>query len=433
VETAAIMLFLGALVFLAHLFVGVFQRTRVPDDFFLILIGFVIGPLLHLVMPQDFGKLGPVFQTVALVVILFEAGLEIRLEHLRDGLRDTLLITLGSYFGAWLLLTAGIRWLTDLSWPLSLFSGALLAGPAPSVVVPLARQLGLRDRSRTTLTLESAIGEALCILVSLAILDATRDQSVAPGRVVGSLLSSFVLAVMLGGAGGYLWSILLNKTRKLQNAIFTTPSFVFVIYGLTEVLGFSGPVAVLTFAIMIENVELIYHPWLTRLTRKKHFEPIMLDNLEKLFFGEIVFLLKTFFFVFLGLSLGVFSIEVARLALLLLVLLLAVRMLAVRFCVAKGSTTRRDAALIAVMIPRGLATAVLASAPLYRKMENGLEVQEIIYTVISISIVATTLLIFLLEKTGFGASFRRLYGDYLPDDPPAEAPAAQPAVSSSAV
>jgi potassium/hydrogen antiporter len=427
------MLFLGSLVFLAHLFVGVFQRTRVPDVFFLILIGFAIGPILHLVTPQDFGKLGPVFQTVALVVILFEAGLEIRIEHLREGFRDTVLITLGSYLGAWLLLTIGIRWLTDLAWPLCLFSGALLAGPAPSVVVPLARQLGLSDRSRTTLTLESAIGEALCILVSLAILDATREQGIAPGRIVGSLMSSFVLAIILGGAGGYLWSILLSKTRKIQNAIFTTPSFVFVIYGLTEVLGFSGPVAVLAFAIMIENVELIYHPWLLRLTRKKHIEPIMLDNLEKLFFGEIVFLLKTFFFVFLGISMGVFSFEVARLALLLLVLLLLVRILAVRLCVAKTSTTRRDAALIAVMIPRGLATAVLASAPLYRKMENGLEVQEIVYTVISLSIVATTFLIFVLEKTSFGGSFRKLYADYLPDNPPVETPPAQPVVSGGAV
>ena len=231
------MLFMGALVFLAHLFVGVFQRTRVPDVFFLILIGFVIGPLLHLVTPQDFGKLGPIFQTVALVVILFEAGLEIRIENLRGALRDTVLITVGCYFGAWVLLTAGVHALTNLSWPLCLFTGALLAGPSPSVLVPLAQQLGLRDQSKTTLTLESAIGEALCIVVSLAVLDAMHAQEVAPGRIVGNLISSFVLAIIIGGAGGYLWSTLLNKVRKLQHAIFTTPSFLFVIYGLTEVLG----------------------------------------------------------------------------------------------------------------------------------------------------------------------------------------------------
>ncbi len=213
-----------------------------------------------------------------------------------------------------------------------MFTGALLAGPSPSVLVPLAQQLGLRDQSKTTLTLESAIGEALCIVVSLAVLDAMHAQEVAPGRIVGNLISSFVLAIIIGGAGGYLWSTLLNKVRKLQHAIFTTPSFLFVIYGLTEVLGFSGPVAVLAFSIMIENVEFIQHPWLKN---KKYLEPLMLDNLDKLFFGEIVFLLKTFFFVFLGLSMGLFNFQGARIAMWLLTILLLVRMVAVRLCVSK--------------------------------------------------------------------------------------------------
>ena len=259
-------------------------------------------------------------------------GLEIRLENLRGALRETVLITVGCYFGAWILLTAGVHVLTNLSWPLCLFTGALLAGPSPSVLVPLAQQLGLRDKSKTTLTLESAIGEALCIVVSLAILDATHEQTVAPGRVLGSLISSFVLAIIIGAASGYLWSTLLNKVRKLQHAIFTTPSFLFVVYGLTEVLGFSGPVAVLAFSIMIENVEFIQHPWLKS---KKYLEPLMLDNLDKLFFGEIVFLLKTFFFVFLGLSMGLFNFQDARISMWLLFILLLVRMLAVRLCVAK--------------------------------------------------------------------------------------------------
>ncbi len=423
------MLFMGALVFLAHLFVGVFQRTRVPDVFFLILIGFVIGPLLHLVTPQDFGKLGPIFQTVALVVILFEAGLEIRVENLRGALRDTVLITVGCYLGAWVLLTAGVHALTNFSWPLCLFTGALLAGPSPSVLVPLAQRLGLRDQSKTTLTLESAIGEALCIVVSLAVLDGMQQQSVTPGKVVGNLISSFVLAIIIGGASGYLWSTLLNKVRKLQHAIFTTPSFLFVVYGLTEVLGFSGPVAILSFSIMIENVEFIRHPWLKN---KKYLEPLMLDNLDKLFFGEIVFLLKTFFFVFLGLSMGLFNFQGARIAMWLLSILLLVRMVAVRLCVSRKTTTRRDAGLIAILIPRGLTTAVLASAPLYRKMENGLEVQNLVYTVILFSVVAVTFLVFVLEKSSFGTAFRRLlFRDYLPDDLPTETPATPAVISET--
>ena len=96
-----------------------------------------------------------------------------------------------------------------------------------------------------------------------------------------------------------------------------------------------------------------------------------------------------------------------------------------------AALVERDAALIAVMIPRGLATAVLASAPLYRKMENGLEVQKIVYTVILLSIVIVTLLIFILEKTSFGGAFRLLFRDYLPDDPPAENPTPAPTASGT--
>ncbi len=86
--------------------------------------------------------------------------------------------------------------------------------------------------------------------------------------------------------------------------------------------------------------------------------------------------------------------------------------------------------LIAILIPRGLTTAVLASAPLYRKIENVLEVQNLVYTVILFSIVAVTFPGLSLEKSSFGAVFRRvLFRDYLPEDSPTET-AAAPAVIS---
>ena len=83
-EHALVLVFIGLLVFLAHLFVALFERTRVPDVLYLILIGVIVGPVLGIVSPEDFGKVGGVFTTVALVVILFEAGLELSVESLRS-------------------------------------------------------------------------------------------------------------------------------------------------------------------------------------------------------------------------------------------------------------------------------------------------------------------------------------------------------------
>ena len=43
--------FVGILVFLAHLFVGIFSRTRIPDVILLIIIGICVGPVLGLASP----------------------------------------------------------------------------------------------------------------------------------------------------------------------------------------------------------------------------------------------------------------------------------------------------------------------------------------------------------------------------------------------
>src|SRR3970282_2289603 len=92
-----VILFVGMLVFLAHLFVALFERTRVPDVLYLIVIGLVLGPLLEFIQPEDFGKVGRVFTTIALVVILFEGGLELSIDMLKKTWRSSVLITVLSY------------------------------------------------------------------------------------------------------------------------------------------------------------------------------------------------------------------------------------------------------------------------------------------------------------------------------------------------
>ena len=74
----AMLMAVGGLVFLAHLFQFAFQRFRVPDTLWLIGIGLVAGPVTHWLQPKDFGIVGPALTAIALAVILFEASLDLR-------------------------------------------------------------------------------------------------------------------------------------------------------------------------------------------------------------------------------------------------------------------------------------------------------------------------------------------------------------------
>jgi NhaP-type Na+/H+ or K+/H+ antiporter len=412
-ELSPVLVFIGLLVFLSHLFVSLFEKTKVPDVLYLILIGVLVGPVLHIVSPQDFGRVGHVFTTIALVVILFDGGLELSFEHLRDSLRSTLLITIVSYaitFGIVASITVGMM---QISLPLALFVAAVIAAPAPAVIIPLVRQFSLTASARTALTLESPLGEALGIVVALGILESVRYESVNVGLLIGRLLSSFVFALLIGGVGGFAWSVLLHRVRQLRYAIFTTPAFLLVLFGITEFLGFSGPVSALTFGITLANAGTNEIPLLKR---KYNLTPLEHNETERAFFGEIGFLIKTFFFVYLGLSTTLSDASTILLALLITGGLVLARMTAVRLSTRRTATQRRDAVLMSMMVPRGTAAAVLAALPLQLAMPGGELIQNVIYSVILVSIVLTAVLLFLVERTPFVSIVGIFFGGYRTDD-----------------
>ncbi len=408
-EFAPVLIFVGLLVFLSHLFVALFERTKVPDVLYLILIGIVIGPILHIVSPLDFGKVGHVFTTVALVVILFEGGLELSYQHLRVSLRSTMVITLISYVAAFVVIAGLVFWLMDLTLLLTFFVAAVLAAPAPAVVIPLVRQLTLSRPTKTTLTLESPLGEAFGIVVALGILESVRFESIQVGYLIGKLMASFVFALVIGGLGGFTWSVLLHRVRNLRFAIFTTPAFLLVLFGLTEFLGFSGPVSALTFGVTLANAGTKKIPWLAK---KYNLTPLQHNETERAFFGEIVFLIKTFFFVYLGLSVTFVDLWTLMIGVVLTAGLVIARILAVRVSTQKRVTQRKDALLMSVMVPKGTAAAVLAAIPLQLLLPGGEEIQNIIYSVVVVSIVVTALLLFLVEKTIFAKALGIIFSSY---------------------
>jgi len=403
VDTSLSIIFVGLLIFLAHLFVALFERTRIPDVLYLIIIGLVIGPALHLAHPEDFGVLGPVFTAIALVVILFEGGLDLGLETLRASWRESVGITLASFAISFALITGALSIVTGMTFSSCLFVAAVLSGPAPSVIIPLVRQLPLKESTKATLTVESSLGEAIGIVLSLAILQSITLADIRIGHVIGELFASFVFAMLIGGLGGYIWSLLLHRVRQLRNAIFTTPAFAFILYGLADFLGYSGPVTALAFGITLGNADLIRIPSLTAKTKLK---PMVHTETEILFFGEIVFLLKTFFFVYLGLSITFSDFWSLLVGLLLTVILLIARFIAVRVSTNPEVTPLDDARIMTVSIPKGTAAAVLAYLPLQMGLADADIMKNMIYSVVILAIVLTSALIALVPGRDSGWFFR---------------------------
>ena len=97
-DIAPVVFFVGILIFLAHLFTGIFSRTRVPDVLLLIIIGVCIGPIFGLVSTSQFGVVGPVMVTITLIIILFESGTALELNTLRSLVGGALALANISFF-----------------------------------------------------------------------------------------------------------------------------------------------------------------------------------------------------------------------------------------------------------------------------------------------------------------------------------------------
>ena len=404
-DIAPVIVFVGVLVFLAHIFTAVFSRTKVPDVLLLIIIGICVGPVLGLVSPADFGAVGSVLTTVTLIIILFESGTALELMSLRSAVGGAMALAAVSFFLSMGAVAGLALWLTDLELIPAFILGAIVGSISEAIVIPMVKQFRMRKDSQTMLSLESSVNDVLSIVITFALVQAYLIGEFQWAAVTGDLIAKFLVAMVFGVAGAFVWARLLNRIHAIKNAMFTTAAFVFIIYGVVEILGFNGPIAALAFGITIGNVESIRF-YIFR--RPQASEAEGLSPNEKAFFSEVAFLLKTFFFVYLGISLELISGWLIQLALILTAVIFLLRIPAVKVTVRK-SIPARDASIVAIMVPKGLAAAVLATVPLQQGVLGGELIKSVTYGVVLSSIVITSVMLLLLEKTGLSALYIWFY------------------------
>ena len=399
-STALSLVVLGTLVFAAHVFSELFSRKRVPDLLLLLIIGIIIGPVFKIVTPEDLGGFGQVFSTLTLVIILFEGGSELSLSNIRTSFKDMIGLTLVSYF--LIMIVFGIlgHYILQLPWATSFFMSAVLGGAAEAIVIPLTKHLKISENSKATLVLETSFSTVVCFIISLALFNAVKSQQFEIGKTIGNIISSFVLAGIIGFAGAVFWAIVLQKIRTVKNSTFTTPAFVFIMYGINSILGFSGEIAALTFGITLTNIDAVYNSIFKKLFKNK---PNSLNYNERMLFSEMAFLLRTFVFVYIGISIQLNDWKSILIGLAITLILLILRILSVRWTVVrnKDGYTEMEAMYMSCMVSKGLVAAILAALLKQAGLPFADEVQNIVYSVILFSIVFTCAMIPLLEKSKF--------------------------------
>ena len=236
------------------------QKIGIPDVVIFLVTGIAIGPqVLRLI---DIGADSALNQIVLLFgasYILFDGGASLRFSVLkRVWISIVMLATIG------VLITAGITglaasYIVGVPVIVALLLGATLSSTDPATLVPIFRQVRIRDRVAQTVMSESAFNDAMGAILTFSVL------SVAMGTGAFSLQSSLfdllwqsIIGIVAGLVLGYLAALLIAHERwafLAEYAPVVTLVAVIGAYFAADGMQASGFMAVFVFGIMLGNKE----------------------------------------------------------------------------------------------------------------------------------------------------------------------------------
>lgn len=391
-----------------------FQRTNIPDVIWLILAGILLGPVLHLVTQEMLSGIAPYFAALTLVVVLFEGGTTLKLTELSRAAPRSTALALSSFALAVLVLTiasmaAAFVGLLPEEWSLShgLLLGTILGGSSSIIIMPAMAQARLPGKLANLVNLESALTDAFCVVGTSAIVDImTRgDTGANPGLV---LLRSFGIGLSIGAMVGLVWLLFLRFLHSNEHAYPVTLSALLILYVVIDSAQGSAALGILTVAIMLGNAPLI-----GRFIGLK--ENVQLDTGVRGFHRQMAFIVKSFFFVFIGAMLAPPWSLIATGAL-FGVLLLFARIPAVQLSTLASDFTQAQKTMATIALPRGMAAGVLATLPMAAGVPGTEQLPVLVFAA-----VFTTILIF---AVGFPAIRKRMPAeDQASDGQPVSMPA----------
>lgn len=158
-------------------------KLKIPDIAIYLLLGIVLGPsVLGVFSVHPDSTINQLLLVFGAATLLFEGGMSIQFKVLKRVIVSVVnLATLGVVVTA-LITAVATHYLLGLDWLYALLLAAVIASTDPATLVPVFRQVPIRDHVQQTVVTESAFNDA-----------------------TGAILTFSVLGIVMGSSGEFSW------------------------------------------------------------------------------------------------------------------------------------------------------------------------------------------------------------------------------------
>jgi cell volume regulation protein A len=401
-DLTLIITYFAFLLGLGVLLANLMKKVHIPDTFFLLLLGLVLGPTLYmnpwimqyiqmeLVDVSLMGEIPDFFRLLALIMVVFTGTFSMGFRVFKKFSTTAINLAIIGVILNTLVIGVVANFLFGIGWIYSFLLAAILSGTGASVIFTFQNILSKHKPAIEVLKVESIMNSPLSVLLPIMFLGfvgMTSITVIAPTQIISQFWMMIVVGVGTGVVIGVGVSKLLKSILQEYTALLIF-SIALVIYALSELLGGSGMLAVAVAGLIIGDLAF------PEKQEVKKFD----DHLSELFRITVFTLLGAQVALFMPLNefLIIFLFFIAMVMFRPVFLMPLVRR-------AKNSFTRRDILLMSFVAPRGISAAamapivgnyIIASATaetLPAVSEFAVKLNNIIFIVILLSVLLSTI------------------------------------------
>ncbi|MGF1988263.1 MAG: cation:proton antiporter [Nostoc sp. ZfuVER08] len=350
---------------------------RVPSIVLLLLLGILFGSdglgLLH---PHLLGTGLEVIVALATAIILFEGGLNLDLRELgRVSVSLQLLVTLGTL----ITLLGGsmaAHWLGEFPWNIAFLYASIVVVTGPTVVGPLLKQINVDRQVATLLEGEGVLIDPVGAILAFVVLDTILNGDAQPINAIVGLLMRLGVGAAIGGAGGYLMSLIFKRASflsfELKNLVVL--AILWSLFTLSQMIrSESGVMTTVVAGAVFAN------------------SSVPEERLLKSFKGQLTILSVSVLFILLAADLSIASVFALGWGSLLtvLVLMFVVRPINILFCTWNSDLNWRQKLFLSWVAPRGIVSASVASLFAILLTQRGINGGDSIKALVFLTIIMT--------------------------------------------
>ncbi|WP_052747298.1 potassium/proton antiporter [Salinicoccus sediminis] len=332
----------------------------------------IIGMLLNQIIYYDNVQLTQTIGMIALTIILFEGGLQTKISNITKVAAPALLLaTVGVLLTSF---TLGIfaYFILDMELMTAFLLGAIVGSTDAAAVFAAFGSKSIKDKLASTLETESGTNDPMAVFLTVTIISVIQ----MPGETnVLILILTFFWQMGAGLAAGLLIGMAgiyaINKVSLESSGLYPVLSLGFAMFafGITELAGASGLLAVYVMAVFMGNRSLTYKYSILRFSEGLAWtmQIVMFMMLGLLAFPE-----ESLNYAFEGILMALILMFIARPAGVFLTLL------ASRF-------NFKEKLFLSWAGLRGSVPIVLATYPLVDDIENGYMIFNIVFFIVMFS------------------------------------------------